>query len=229
MRPPHSWRGRRFRFVCDAFHFVLASSTSHPRQQESCRVSRARVPYLVGQRLPRPYHFPARIQSFQALAAPFPGDSGCPQRLAQSSRRPKRIAARQGESRRVSRAPVYHILWVPGFRDHTISRRGFNLFKRLRRHFRHFPATPCCPQRFAPRSRRPRRVGSKDRRSARRPPPGRRFGTNVEQRRSSGKEFVERLRSWFALSFRASDLPLSEGTHSRGRAGNPQTSDSHGF
>ncbi len=31
------------------------------------------APYLVGTRLPRPYHFPARIQSFQAIAAPFPG------------------------------------------------------------------------------------------------------------------------------------------------------------
>src|SRR5271154_3940798 len=36
---------------------------------------RAPVPYLVGSRLPSPYHFPARIQSFQAVAAPFPGDS----------------------------------------------------------------------------------------------------------------------------------------------------------
>jgi hypothetical protein len=45
----------------------------------------------------------------------------------------------------------------------------------------------------------------------------------------TGKKFVERLRSWFSLSFAASDLPFSEGTHSRGRAGNRQTSDSHGF
>jgi hypothetical protein len=35
----------------------------------------ARIPDLVGTRLPSPYHFPARIQSFQAVAAPFPGDS----------------------------------------------------------------------------------------------------------------------------------------------------------
>jgi hypothetical protein len=54
-------------------------------------------------------------------------------------------------------------------------------------------------------------------------------GTNIERRRSSGKKIVSRLRSWFALSFAASDLPSSEGTHSRGRAGNPQTSDPHGF
>jgi hypothetical protein len=39
---------------------------------------RARVPDLVGSRLPRPYQFRARIQSFQAVAAPFPGDSVLP-------------------------------------------------------------------------------------------------------------------------------------------------------
>jgi len=33
------------------------------------------VPYLGGQALPGPYHFRARIQSFQAFAAPFAGDS----------------------------------------------------------------------------------------------------------------------------------------------------------
>jgi hypothetical protein len=36
---------------------------------------RARVPDLVGSRFPSPYHFWAWIQSFQAVAAPFPGDS----------------------------------------------------------------------------------------------------------------------------------------------------------
>ena len=36
----------------------------------------------------------------------------------------------------VSCAPVYQILWVRGFRDHTISGPGYNLFKLLRRHFR---------------------------------------------------------------------------------------------
>ena len=35
--------------------------------------------------------------------------------------------------------PPYQMLWVRGFRGHTISGRGFNLFKLLRRHFR---ATP---------------------------------------------------------------------------------------
>ena len=39
------------------------------------RTPRARVPHLVASRLPRPYHFPARIQSFQAVAAPLPGNA----------------------------------------------------------------------------------------------------------------------------------------------------------
>jgi hypothetical protein len=38
--------------------------------------------------------------------------------------------------RTVSRAPVYQMLWVRDFGDHTILGRGFNLFKPLRRHFR---------------------------------------------------------------------------------------------
>jgi hypothetical protein len=47
------------------------------------------------------------------------------------------------ESRTVSRAPAYYILWVRGFRAPTISGREFNLFNLLRRHFR---ATPFCRQ-----------------------------------------------------------------------------------
>src|ERR1700678_1536944 len=35
---------------------------------------RGRVPDVVGSRLLRPYHSRARIQSFQAVAAPSPGD-----------------------------------------------------------------------------------------------------------------------------------------------------------
>ena len=38
-----------------------------------------------------------------------------------------------------SSVPVYQMLWLRGFRGHTIPGRGFNLFKPLRRHFR---ATP---------------------------------------------------------------------------------------
>src|ERR1700722_9492341 len=38
--------------------------------------------------------------------------------------------------RTVSHAPVYQMLWLRGFGDHTILGRGFNLFKPLRRYFR---------------------------------------------------------------------------------------------
>ena len=76
--------------------------------------------------------------------------------------------------RTVSRAPMHQIMWLRGFRAHTISRRGFNLFKPLRRHF---PATRFCRQ---PLSQRPKRLGSKGRRSARRPPPGRRSAAKVD-------------------------------------------------
>ena len=46
---------------------------------------RARVPHLVASRPPRPYHFPARIQSFQTVAAPFPGDSVLPSRSSRAA------------------------------------------------------------------------------------------------------------------------------------------------
>ena len=63
------------------------------------------------------------------------------------------LAVRQPEPRTVSCPPVYQILWVRGFRAHTIPGRGFNLFKPLRRHFR---ATPFCRQApLAPRPQRP--------------------------------------------------------------------------
>ena len=58
-----------------AFFCNFATLSFLGRQPESAHgQSRARVPYLVGSRLPRPYQFRARIQSFQAVAAPFPGD-----------------------------------------------------------------------------------------------------------------------------------------------------------
>jgi hypothetical protein len=64
---------------------------------------RARVPHLVGSRLPRPYQFRARIQSFQAVAASFPGDSVFPSgTLAPRSRRPKRLGSKDRRSARRS-------------------------------------------------------------------------------------------------------------------------------
>jgi hypothetical protein len=71
-----------------AFFCNFATLSFLGRQPESAHgQSRARVPYLVGSRLPRPYHFRARIQSFQAVAAPFPGDSVCRQRRNASVRK----------------------------------------------------------------------------------------------------------------------------------------------
>ncbi len=53
------------------------------------------------------------------------------------------LGARQPEPRTAGRAPAHQMLWVRGYRGHTISGRGFNLIKRLRRHFR---ATPLAVQ-----------------------------------------------------------------------------------
>src|SRR5271168_885110 len=108
-------------------------------------------------------------------------------------------AAPQPEFAHGHRPPVYHILWVRGFRAHTISRRGFNLFKPLRRHF---PATRCCrqvPHPLAPRCRRPKRSVQKieDRLGGLRQDGGTR--TNIERLRRSGKKFVERLGSYATL------------------------------
>ena len=70
----HNRRGRRFRSfvkrqVGSYATLSCGSSTGVAHGQP-----RARVPDLVGSSLPGPYHFRARIQSFQAFAAPFPGE-----------------------------------------------------------------------------------------------------------------------------------------------------------
>ena len=79
----------------------------------------------------------------------------------------------QPGSRTFSRAPVYHILCVRRLRGPTISGRGFNLFKALRRHFR---ATPC---------RQPRRDPGD--RTARRSPLGRRRRTRSSDDNCGGR------------------------------------------
>jgi hypothetical protein len=56
-----------------------------------------RVPDLVGSRPPSPYHFRARIQSFQAVAAPFPGGSVLPAPRGQSPTPLHLPAKRRGE------------------------------------------------------------------------------------------------------------------------------------
>src|SRR5271163_1786641 len=75
------------------------SGPSRRIRQRSCgsqpqrTVSRARVPDVVAPRLPRPYHSRARIQSFQAVAAPFPGEAALPAGpLSPRSRRATRRA-----------------------------------------------------------------------------------------------------------------------------------------
>jgi hypothetical protein len=54
--------------------------------------------------------------------------------------RRSRAAFCKSAERTAGRASVYHILWLRGLRDHTISGPGFNLFKWLRRHFRATPS-----------------------------------------------------------------------------------------
>jgi len=44
-----------------------------PRAADAVSARGAGIQNLVGRDLGGPYHFPALIQSFQALAAPFPG------------------------------------------------------------------------------------------------------------------------------------------------------------
>ena len=62
--------------------FSVLQSLLQPSRGSSAGVAHgqpcARVPDIVGSTPPRPYHFRARIQSFQAVAAPFPGDSVLP-------------------------------------------------------------------------------------------------------------------------------------------------------
>jgi len=78
-----------FSFASNVFNGLGAFFCSFGQHRNLCRCfgasagvapgqPRARVLDLVGSRLPRPYHFPARIQGFQAVAAPFPGDSILP-------------------------------------------------------------------------------------------------------------------------------------------------------
>ena len=80
-----------------------------PRPCHSCARSAARpVPDLVGSTPPRPYHFRALIQSFQVVAAPFPGDSGLPSASraaipATEAPRFKKSTIGSGLLRRVSR------------------------------------------------------------------------------------------------------------------------------
>src|SRR5271168_4016165 len=76
------WNGRRFQFCIRRFQSIrrlflrLCHSPGSPAGVAHGQ-PRA-VPDLVGSGLASPYHFRARIQSFQTVAAPFPGDSVLP-------------------------------------------------------------------------------------------------------------------------------------------------------
>ncbi len=78
-------RFRAISLLCEAENFPPASARVEFRQRScgsgrSASQPRARVPDVVASRLPRYYHSRARIQSFQAVAAPFPGDPVLPSR-----------------------------------------------------------------------------------------------------------------------------------------------------
>jgi hypothetical protein len=68
---------RATRFCRQPLAPANSKTTRHFRASLAGEHARAPAPHLVGLRFPRPYHFPARIQSFQCLAATFPGDSVC--------------------------------------------------------------------------------------------------------------------------------------------------------
>ena len=90
-----------------------------------------------------------------------------------------------------SAAPVYHILWVRGFRAHTISGRGFNLFNPLRRHFRATPLYRRALSRRDPGDRNASVQKIEDRLDDLRRDGGNR--TNIERIRHYGKKFVSGL------------------------------------
>jgi hypothetical protein len=100
---------RRFQFCIERFQNLGRLFLQLLQPCHSCGVAhgqpRARLLHLVGSRLPGPHHFRARIQSFQPVAAPFPGDSVLPSGpLAPRFRRPKRLCSntndRPGDLRR---------------------------------------------------------------------------------------------------------------------------------
>ncbi len=68
-------------FGCQ-FLSLSAAWRKGERQSAPAIARRVLAPDVVGRRLLRPYHFPARNQSFQAFAAPFPGRPTVPSRIA---------------------------------------------------------------------------------------------------------------------------------------------------
>ena len=121
-------RSRRFHFCIERLqsvrrlflqlrNFVIPAA----RRPEARTVGR--VPDLVGSRLPSPYHFRARIQSFQAVAVPFRGgrpskrspmstkrSRGC-ERRRRNKDRPPSFLARISKSKLFLSKLLQTILW----------------------------------------------------------------------------------------------------------------------
>jgi hypothetical protein len=94
-----SFASNDFRALGTFFRSWVTPEQPRPLSVGAHGEPRARVPHLVASRLPRHYHFRALIQSFQAVAAPFPGDSILrPGSLALRSQRPKRLGSKDRRS-----------------------------------------------------------------------------------------------------------------------------------
>ena len=85
---------------------VASATFSRLIGRSRARSARAHVPDLVGSRPPRPYHFRARIQSFQAVAAPFPGGSVLQSGRERWDRERARRAPRLSRRRSASLGPA---------------------------------------------------------------------------------------------------------------------------
>ena len=107
---------RRFQFCIERFQDIGRLFLQLPKTGISSfsrlgcpgRARSAAVPDVVGPRLPRPYHFRARIKSFQTVAAPFPGDSA------------RRLSAGFPRSQPFPRLPIFlqlqrHVFSTDGF------------------------------------------------------------------------------------------------------------------
>jgi hypothetical protein len=94
-----SFASNDFRALAAFFCSLVTPEQPRPLSVGAHGEPRARVPHLVASRLPRHYHFRALIQSFQAVAEPFPGDSILrPGSLALRSQRPKRLGSKDRRS-----------------------------------------------------------------------------------------------------------------------------------
>jgi len=156
-------RRRRFQFCIERFQSIgrLFLQLPQPGSLSFSRLgcpSLARsgaIPDLVGRSF-RGQPFPGADSIFSSRCGAISGRLRFAVSL--SRRDPGDPNASVQKSMIGSAGMVYQMLWIRGFRGHTISRRGFNLFKVLRRPFR---TTPFCCQPLAPRAGLPNSLGSK--------------------------------------------------------------------